>query len=361
MHVVLAQRQFRLDQLNSQVQQDQVTYEDLRLQMPELGSPQHIISMAEGQLGMVEPAKRDLPLPARPSRARRYGERRRSRVKQPAMPTGPSSRPSWQEPRDPAASEWPPGPDPPSREGVRPATALLAVSGARGRVRAFAVLLLMGGCFAAICVKLVLIQGVDSASYLAAGGSEWEQTVVLPGERGAILDRDGNERPSLPQTTIYADPTKVSDPRAEATALAVLGVGEATLETQELYWRHQLRVPGRTWWTTPPPRRSRLSTWPASTVSRNRSASTPQVSWRSRSSGRSAPTRMVSRTPSVSVQLASGGKAGKSVDEIDPQGRQIPGGQQVYQAPVAGDDLVLTSTNLSVRGGAGSGPGGRSG
>jgi cell division protein FtsL len=56
LHVVLAQRQFRLDSLNSQVQQEQVTYQKLRLEVAELNSPQHIIATAEGQLGMVQPA-----------------------------------------------------------------------------------------------------------------------------------------------------------------------------------------------------------------------------------------------------------------------------------------------------------------
>jgi cell division protein FtsL len=57
LHVLLAQRQFRLDDLNSQVQKDQATYQELRLQVAQLGAPQHIISMAEGQLHMVQPAK----------------------------------------------------------------------------------------------------------------------------------------------------------------------------------------------------------------------------------------------------------------------------------------------------------------
>ena len=54
-HVVLAQRQFALDRLDTQVQQAQATYQQSRLQIAQLGSPQHIISMAEGQLGMVQP------------------------------------------------------------------------------------------------------------------------------------------------------------------------------------------------------------------------------------------------------------------------------------------------------------------
>lgn len=57
LHVVLAQRQFRLDNLNAQVQKDSAAYQQLRLQVAELGSPDHIISTAEGRLGMVQPSK----------------------------------------------------------------------------------------------------------------------------------------------------------------------------------------------------------------------------------------------------------------------------------------------------------------
>jgi cell division protein FtsL len=56
LHVLLAQRQFKIDQLNKQLQQEQSTYQALRLQVAQLGSPSHIISTAEGVLGMVQPA-----------------------------------------------------------------------------------------------------------------------------------------------------------------------------------------------------------------------------------------------------------------------------------------------------------------
>jgi cell division protein FtsL len=56
LHVVLAQRQFALDRLTAKVQADSATYQNLRLKVAELGSPQHVISMAEGQLGMRQPA-----------------------------------------------------------------------------------------------------------------------------------------------------------------------------------------------------------------------------------------------------------------------------------------------------------------
>ena len=56
LHVVLAQRQFALDRLTTKVQAESATYQNLRLQVAELGSPQHVISMAEGKLGMRQPA-----------------------------------------------------------------------------------------------------------------------------------------------------------------------------------------------------------------------------------------------------------------------------------------------------------------
>jgi cell division protein FtsL len=56
LHVVLAQRQFALDRLASKVQTDRATYERLRVQVAQLGSPANIISTAEGRLGMHQPA-----------------------------------------------------------------------------------------------------------------------------------------------------------------------------------------------------------------------------------------------------------------------------------------------------------------
>ena len=56
-HVILAQRQFAIDRLGAQVQAAQTTYQSRRLEVAQLGSPQHIISMAEGPLGMMQPSK----------------------------------------------------------------------------------------------------------------------------------------------------------------------------------------------------------------------------------------------------------------------------------------------------------------
>ena len=55
LHVVLAQRQFGIDRLDTKVQQEQAAYQNLRLKVAQLGSPAQIISTAVGQLGMVQP------------------------------------------------------------------------------------------------------------------------------------------------------------------------------------------------------------------------------------------------------------------------------------------------------------------
>jgi cell division protein FtsL len=56
MHVVLAQNQFRLSQLDDQAAAQQARYQQLRLEVDQLASPQRIVSTAEGRLGMVPPA-----------------------------------------------------------------------------------------------------------------------------------------------------------------------------------------------------------------------------------------------------------------------------------------------------------------
>jgi hypothetical protein len=56
LHVVLAQRQVALNRLTAHVAAESTTYQNLRLQVAQLNSPAHIISTAEGQLGMRQPA-----------------------------------------------------------------------------------------------------------------------------------------------------------------------------------------------------------------------------------------------------------------------------------------------------------------
>jgi cell division protein FtsL len=56
LHVLIAENQFKLDRLQQQASTEQASYEKLRLQVAELEAPARIVSEAEGQLGMVQPA-----------------------------------------------------------------------------------------------------------------------------------------------------------------------------------------------------------------------------------------------------------------------------------------------------------------
>lgn len=56
MHVVLTQNQFRLTKLNSEAAVQQTRYQELQLQVDQLSSPERILEIAEGRLGMVAPA-----------------------------------------------------------------------------------------------------------------------------------------------------------------------------------------------------------------------------------------------------------------------------------------------------------------
>ncbi|MBV9660101.1 MAG: penicillin-binding protein 2 [Acidimicrobiales bacterium] len=214
--------------------------------------------------------------------------------------------------------------------------------GSRGRIRAFALLIGVAVIFAVICGKLVVIQGFESASYLAAGGSEWEQTIALPGERGAILDRNGYELAmSVPQTSIYANPRQVSDPRAEAAALSpVLGVSQAVLEN-EMSQATTFVYLART-----------ITDAAAKKVAGLNLAGVYSLS----EPKRFYPAGQLAQPLLGSVGMDGNGlgaleykynpilqgRAGKETAQIDPQGRLIPGGVQDYQAPVAGQDLVLS-------------------
>ncbi len=214
--------------------------------------------------------------------------------------------------------------------------------GAAGRSRAFKMLLLVAVVFAVICAKLVAIQGFDSARYLAAGGSEWEQTVTLPGERGAILDRNGYELAmSVPRTTIYADPHQVSDPAAEASALSpILGVAASTLQ-QELNEHTSFVYLAR---TLPDATAEKVAALDLSGIY---SLSEPK---RFYPAGQLASPLLGlvgtdgSGLSGMEYKFNSllSGRSGEEVEKTDPWGRLLPGGVQSYQAPVAGQDLVLT-------------------
>jgi cell division protein FtsI (penicillin-binding protein 3) len=87
-------------------------------------------------------------------------------------------------------------------------------------------LIVVALAFGAVVLRLGSLQVVSADEYADRGVAQRVRTVPLPAERGAILDRDGTELAiSVPQHTIWADPSKVEDPLGAAEALSpVLGV-----------------------------------------------------------------------------------------------------------------------------------------
>jgi cell division protein FtsI (penicillin-binding protein 3) len=84
-------------------------------------------------------------------------------------------------------------------------------------------LVVVAVAFGAVVLRLGSLQVVSADEYAEKGVAQRVRTVPLPAERGTILDRDGTELAlSVPQHTIWADPSEVEDPIAAAEALSPL-------------------------------------------------------------------------------------------------------------------------------------------
>lgn len=209
-------------------------------------------------------------------------------------------------------------------------------------MRAFGLLVVMGVAFVAIVARLTWLQGIGPNQYLAVGSSEWTHTVTLAAERGSIVDRNGKELAiSIPQTTLYADPPVVTDPGGEAARLAP-ALGQTPAQLQAKLTEHN--------------RFTYLArTVDDATAAKVKAMNLPGVYSLSEPK-RFYPAGQLAR-PLVGLAGIDGkglgglelkhqsileGRPGKLVEQTDPSGHQIAGGLQQFQAPVAGQDLVLT-------------------
>ena len=98
--------------------------------------------------------------------------------------------------------------------------------------RLVVLLVIIAVAFAAVVVRLTDIQVLSARRYAVFGESQRITSVVLPAERGAILDRNMAELAvSTRRSTIWADPAVVADPVMAARALApILEADERELE-----------------------------------------------------------------------------------------------------------------------------------
>ena len=197
-----------------------------------------------------------------------------------------------------------------------------------------------------VIARLLFIQGFNASTYLADARSEYVHEISFLGERGAILDRNGDELAmSVPMTTVYADPYQVTNPGREAQALATaLGVPEATLQA-DLSEASGFVYLART-----------IPDATAAKIEKLLNAGSLPGIYTMQEPKRFYPAGQLASPllgmVGIDGQGLSGleykyngllaGKPGKLVEDMDPAGGQIPGGVQEYQAPVRGDDLVLS-------------------
>lgn len=84
-------------------------------------------------------------------------------------------------------------------------------------------------------MRLVSLQVLDPERYVEHGESQRIRTQALPGERGAIVFRDGEELAvSSPRESIWADPRLITDPRGTAESIVALAGGDVEQLTRRL-------------------------------------------------------------------------------------------------------------------------------
>jgi cell division protein FtsI (penicillin-binding protein 3) len=197
--------------------------------------------------------------------------------------------------------------------------------------------------FLAVGARLVDIQALGRDRYTQLGLDQRVRTVPLAAERGSVFDRHGHDlAASLPQETVWANPRVVADPAGYAAQLApIVGADEAALR-ERLAQRDKgfvyvarkvdaatamkvkaLRLPGVDF----VPESKRF--YPDGTL-----AGSVLGFIGTDNDG------LGGLEAQYNDRLA--GKPGELVVELDPQGRQLPGGERRVSESQRGADLVLT-------------------
>jgi cell division protein FtsI (penicillin-binding protein 3) len=201
----------------------------------------------------------------------------------------------------------------------------------------------MALAFAGILVRLAYLQASGQAAELRDRALDQRvRTVLLPADRGQILDRDGVRLAlSTPAVDVYADPRYVLDPWATASKLSpMLGVGVTELvgdlsaDTTFVYLARQVEP---------------------DLAARARALELPGIGFldstkRSYPGGEIAP--QVIGFVGIDGEGLSGlelgyqdvlaGTPGERTIELDPHGQPIVGGIDVERPPIAGSSIVTT-------------------
>jgi cell division protein FtsI (penicillin-binding protein 3) len=196
--------------------------------------------------------------------------------------------------------------------------------------------------FALVVVRLTQLQILGNKRYNAIGDAQSIHSVKLSADRGSIFDRNGHDLAlSVPQQTIWADPSEVKDPYKDAALLAPI------LNSTVADLGQKLSEDGR-------------FTYLARTVDDATAAKVKALKLAGISMYEE-PKRFLPGDPDLSSVIGQvgvdgdglsglenqynkqlNGKPGSLLVEQDPTGTDIAGGERKEQPAVRGDDLELT-------------------
>jgi cell division protein FtsI (penicillin-binding protein 3) len=191
--------------------------------------------------------------------------------------------------------------------------------------------------------RLVDLQALGRDRYTQLGLDQRVRTVQLAAERGSVFDRNGHDiAVSVPQQTVWANPRVVTDPAAYAAQLApVVGVDEAVLRDR-LSQRHKgfvyiaRKVDNATALKAKALGLAGIDLVPES----KRFYPAGELAGPLLGFVGTDNNGLGGLEAQYDKRLA--GKRGELSVELDPQGRQLPGGTRHVVSSQRGGDLVLT-------------------
>jgi cell division protein FtsI (penicillin-binding protein 3) len=214
------------------------------------------------------------------------------------------------------------------------------------RRRLIAAFLAVAVVLFAIIVRVAFLQTTEADTLRSAGDNQWARSIQLPAQRGTVFDRHGNELAmSVPAATISINPKLIENGPATVQLLDDL-LGLSDEKVVELLTEIERKDRGFVF------------------VQRQADAGVGDqlASMRlagvnvDRESRREMPGGDMGRSVIGSTNIDGVGIAGLELQyddilagtggemrrEVAPGGRSIPGSESVTQAPVPGQDLVLT-------------------
>ncbi len=197
-----------------------------------------------------------------------------------------------------------------------------------------------------IIVRVGFLQTTEAGSLRSAGTDQWTRSIELPGQRGTVFDRHGNELAmSVPAVTVSINPKLIDNGPATVQMLDDL-LGLPDDKVNELLADIERKDRGFVFVK----RQADAAVGDQISAMRLAGVNVDRESRREMPGGETG--RSVIGTTNIDGVGISGlelqydgmlaGTGGEMRREVAPNGRSIPGSETVTQQPVSGNDLVLT-------------------